>query len=65
MDSKVGIEIQGALFTGGRHVRGAALLKEYEKLNALSAAGWRVGLFTPSQNVEAMDWLDLCFGVKR
>lgn len=39
---KVCLEIQGGLFTGGRHVQGAALLKEQEKLNALAGQGWRV-----------------------
>lgn len=39
---KVGLEVQGGLFTGGRHVRGAALLREHEKLNAIASAGWRV-----------------------
>lgn len=50
-EALMAIEQQGGLFNGGRHVRGAALLKEYEKLNAASALGWRVLLFTPAQMV--------------
>ena len=46
---KVALEIQGGLFSGGRHVRGAALLREYEKLNALAAHGYRVVFCTPQQ----------------
>jgi hypothetical protein len=43
------IEVQGGLFSGGRHTRGAALLREYEKINRASVLGWR-GLFvTPQQ----------------
>lgn len=43
------LEIQGGIFTGGRHVRGAALLKEYEKLNECAVAGIRVLFCTPQQ----------------
>lgn len=47
--AKLALEIQGGLFSGGRHVRGAALLGEHEKLNAAAAAGWRVLFVTPQQ----------------
>lgn len=47
--TKVAVEIQGGLFTGGRHVRGAALLKEYEKINAAQIMGYKVILVTPQQ----------------
>lgn len=46
---KVALEVQGGLFSGGRHVRGAALLKEHEKLNAAAIAGWAVLFTTPDQ----------------
>lgn len=49
-DQRVALEIQGGLFSRGRHVRGAALLKEHEKLNESAALGWRVVFATP-QNV--------------
>jgi hypothetical protein len=40
--SKVALEVQGGLFSGGRHTRGAALLKEHEKLNRAACLGWRI-----------------------
>lgn len=43
----VALEVQGGLFTGGRHARGPALLREHEKLNAAAAAGFRVLFATP------------------
>lgn len=43
----VAVEIQGGLFSGGRHTNGAALLKEYEKLNHAAMLGWRVMFFQP------------------
>lgn len=46
---KVALEIQGGIFTRGRHTQGAALLKEYEKLNAAAVGGWRVLFITPKE----------------
>ncbi len=43
------LEQQGGIFTQGRHSRGAAMLKEFEKLNAAAAKGFRVLYATPEQ----------------
>lgn len=43
------LEVQGGLFTQGRHVRGAALMKEHEKLNQAAILGYRVLFVTPAQ----------------
>jgi len=40
--SKVALEVQGGVWTGGRHSRGAAMLKEWEKLNTAAGLGWRM-----------------------
>ena len=48
-DHALAVEIEGGLFTGGRHVQGAALIREYEKLNAATLAGWAVLLVVPRQ----------------
>ena len=45
---RIALEVQGGIFSGGRHVRGAALLKEMEKLNAAAIAGYRVLYCTPA-----------------
>ena len=55
---KVAIEVQGGLFTNGRHSRGAALLKEHEKLNTAATLGWRILYRTP-QNLTTMTTVDL------
>lgn len=39
---RVALEVQGGIFVNGRHSRGAALLKEWEKLNTAAGMGWRV-----------------------
>lgn len=41
-ESKVALEVQGGIFVQGRHSRGAALLKEWEKLNTAACLGWRI-----------------------
>jgi hypothetical protein len=45
----VAIEVQGGLFVHGRHVRGNALAREYEKLNMANILGWCVLLILPAQ----------------
>jgi hypothetical protein len=44
---RLALEAQGGVFIAGRHNRGAALLDEWEKLNALAGLGWRVLFFQP------------------
>lgn len=41
-DRKVALECQGGIWKQGRHTRGAALLKEWEKLNMAAICGWRI-----------------------
>lgn len=48
-EGRVAAEIQGGLFTQGRHVRGRALLDEYEKLNEAAILGYRVLFLTWEQ----------------
>jgi len=39
---RVAVEVQGGIWHGGRHTRGAAMLEEWEKLNTAAAMGWRI-----------------------
>jgi len=43
------VEVQGGLFSSGRHNRGAAMLKEYEKTNCAAEMGWHILHFQPSE----------------
>lgn len=36
------LEVEGGVFSGGRHTRGAGFAKDMEKYNEAAAAGWRV-----------------------
>ena len=48
-DLKIAIEIDGGVFTNGRHVRGAGFKKDMEKFNAAAVRGWLVLKFTPQE----------------
>lgn len=50
---KVGLEVQGGLFTYGGHVRGSGYLQDMEKYNHAAAMGWLIVQCMPK---------DLCMG---
>ncbi len=39
---RLALEIEGGVWTGGRHVRGNGYERDAEKYNAATLAGWRV-----------------------
>jgi hypothetical protein len=45
-DQKVAVEVQGGIWTGGRHARGSGIAAECVKLSIAAALGWRVLLVT-------------------
>jgi hypothetical protein len=47
--ARVAVEAQGGIWSRGRHTRGAALKKEWEKLNAAAAQGWRILYCEPAE----------------
>lgn len=50
-DLMLAVEIDGGIWSGGRHTRRAGFHKDMEKINAATVLGWRVLRFTP-QDVE-------------
>ncbi len=46
---KVALEVEGGVFSGGRHTRGAGFLNDMEKYNAATLAGWKVLRVTPKE----------------
>lgn len=49
VSAQIAVEQEGAVWTGGRHTRGAGFLKDLEKYNTAAALGWRVLRGTPQQ----------------
>lgn len=55
-ERKVAVEIDGGIWTRGRHTRGAGFLADMEKLNTAALLGWRVLRFTPAQVKDGSCW---------
>jgi hypothetical protein len=47
-EQRVALEVEGGVWTGGRHTRGAGFLGDMEKYNAAVVEGWRVVRVVPS-----------------
>jgi very-short-patch-repair endonuclease len=43
------VEVEGAVWTGGRHTRGSGYVKDLEKYNRAAILGWRVLRFSTEQ----------------
>jgi hypothetical protein len=52
---KIIVEIDGGVFTGGRHVRGNGFIEDQRKLNAATLLGYRVLRYTPDRIGEAIE----------
>lgn len=45
----VALEVEGGIWTGGRHTRGSGFTKDMEKYNEAAARGWRVIRVAPER----------------
>lgn len=52
---RLGVEIDGGVWTQGRHTRGKGYQADLDKLNAATAAGWHVFRFSVQDVLEARD----------
>lgn len=46
---KIAIEVEGGVWTGGRHISPTGFLRDMEKYNSAAALGWRVIRTVPTQ----------------
>jgi very-short-patch-repair endonuclease len=51
---KIALEVDGGVWAGGRHTRGAGFMKDQEKTNLAALHGWRVFRCTPQTIHTAM-----------
>jgi very-short-patch-repair endonuclease len=49
LNKRILIEVEGGIWTGGRHTRGAGFAADMDKYNIATLLGWRLLRFTPSQ----------------
>lgn len=47
-ENRVALEVEGGIWTGGRHTRGAGFLKDIEKYNRAAELGWLVLRTSPA-----------------
>lgn len=58
--AKVAIEVQGGIYTGGRHTTGCGYERDATKYNLATASGWIIFLLTPGMVKETSGkWYDL------
>lgn len=59
-ERKVAVELDGGVFSGGRHARGAGIRSDCEKFSEAAALGWRVLRVLPEhvQSGQALTWLE-------
>lgn len=48
IEHKIAIEVEGGVFTQGRHTRGTGFINDMEKYNNAVVLGWRLLRVTPS-----------------
>lgn len=51
-DRKLALEVEGGVWTRGRHTRPAGFLRDVEKYNLAASLGWRVFRTTPQRIVD-------------
>jgi len=52
-ETRTGIEIQGAVYSGGRHVRGSGYERDCRKYNIAYTSGWTIFLLTSAMAKDA------------
>lgn len=61
----VAIEVQGGIWIGGGHNRGAQMKKDWEKYNAAASLGWRILYVEPRDlcTVSTATLIKECLGI--
>lgn len=49
IEHKIALEVEGGVWTGGRHIRAQGFLGDVEKYNTATLMGWRIFRTTPDE----------------
>lgn len=62
-DRRIALEVEGGVWTGGRHTRGKGFLGDIEKYNSAALRGWLVFRCTPStlDNLTTVNMIALAY----
>lgn len=65
-EQKVALEVEGGIWTQGRHSRGAGMTEDMSKYNRAIVLGWRVFRVAESHidSGEAVQWVATALGLK-
>lgn len=61
---KVMIEVDGGVWTRGRHTRGAGYVKDAEKKNIAASMGWLVFTAFPGKELEVWPLIELALALR-
>jgi len=57
--SKIAVEIEGGIWSGGRHTRGKGFIGDMEKYNTATAMGWKVIRIQPNDYTSALEFIKM------
>jgi len=57
--SKIAIEIEGGIWSGGRHTRGKGFIGDIEKYNTATAMGWKIIRIQPNDYTSALEFIKM------
>ena len=59
-EHRVGLEVDGGVWTGGAHGRGTGIVRDQEKTNLAAGEGWRILRCTPAKlaTVETVEHIE-------
>ena len=59
---RIAVEIEGGVWSEGRHLRGKGFINDMEKYNKATILGWKVLRYTPQQTDKMVDDLSNFLG---
>jgi len=59
LEHRIAIEIEGGVWSKGRHTRGSGFVKDMEKYNTATALGWKVIRIVPNDYTNALYFIAL------